>query len=109
MLAGKIMRCIPFRAAWQPVEGARCGNPFAGFIFDRVVAIVTDLIILLVPIPLVWRMQALQPRKKIQAILMLGAGGIATLVTIARLCWGLARYLSSNNFTFDYAIVNITA
>jgi len=103
------MRCIPIYAAWEHIKDARCSNPLASFIFERSIAVITDLIILLVPIPLIWRLQALQPRKKIQAILMLSAGGIATLVTIVRLCWGLVRILFSSDWTFDYSIINITA
>ena len=104
----KILVCNPVRAAWDRVDGARCLSQRVIFMPDRVVAIITNLVILLVPAVLVWRIKVLSAREKLRTTLLLGAGGIATLVTIFRLYWGV-RFLSSNDFTFDYAIINITA
>ena len=104
----KILVCLPIRAGWEPVAQHSCINQRIIFIPDRCVAIITDLIILLVPAVLVWPMGVLDARQKIKTIAMLGAGGIANLVTIVRLGWGV-KYLYSKDPTADYVLINTTA
>jgi hypothetical protein len=81
----KVILCIPIQAWWNPsIKNARCLNLQALFISDTCVAIVTDFIILLVPVALIWSMQ-MPLKRKIRVGAMLSAGGAATGVTIYRL------------------------
>lgn len=50
---------------------------------DTMISVITDILILILPIPMAWRMQA--PRwQKVKIVFLLGAGGAATLTTVVR-------------------------
>jgi hypothetical protein len=80
----KIRVCTPIRRYWDPNVPGVCLNQEVLFICDISLAILTDLLILLIPIPLVWRMNSTW-RKKLKIMLLLGAGGIAVGVVIFRM------------------------
>lgn len=70
------------------------------FIADISLAILTDLIILVIPIVLIWPLRA-SPRKKLKMVVMLGAGGVAVGVTSYRL-YAVIAYLTSTDVTSDF-------
>lgn len=50
--------CIPFAANWEPtLPGAVCMNKEALFIWSSLPNIVTDVVMLILPIPVVWNLQ----------------------------------------------------
>lgn len=80
----KIMVCTPISAYWEITAsvGVNGRNPYCLnqahiFIADISVAVLTDFIILVVPIPLALSMRSLSLKHKIQIILLLSAGGAA--------------------------------
>ncbi|KAH6722948.1 hypothetical protein BKA61DRAFT_663682 [Leptodontidium sp. MPI-SDFR-AT-0119] len=80
----KVCICTPIRSRWDPQIPGRCLDEFILYFIDSCLSIVTDLIILLLPIPLVLSLRV-STRKRIRTIALLGAGGLATATTIIRL------------------------
>ncbi|KAI6767569.1 hypothetical protein HG530_005578 [Fusarium avenaceum] len=102
----RIVNCYPIRTYWDPtVRNAHCLNQRKIFFSDLALSIVTDLIILLVPIPLTWRL-TLSVGKRIKIVLLLGAGGIATALTLFRVAKAV-DFLNSDDITVDYTPISI--
>lgn len=80
----KIRVCTPIYGLWDPDVHAECINQSALFICDTIMSAVTDLAILILPIPLVWSLH-MPTKKKVRIGLLLGAGGIATGASVVRL------------------------
>jgi hypothetical protein len=49
--------CVPVQKLWYPSLPGRCINQVATWIANAISTILTDLVILLLPIPQVWRLQ----------------------------------------------------
>lgn len=86
----KTFICTPIAAFWEPTykdldtgKNPYCLDQAQLFMCDISIAIITDLIILILPIPLVWEMRAPR-RQKVKMIILLGAGGAATAATVVR-------------------------
>ncbi|KAI1498946.1 hypothetical protein F5X99DRAFT_420227 [Biscogniauxia marginata] len=102
----KMAICVPVNAFWdQTVQGAHCLDQGKVFIADLCLAIVTDFVVLIIPIPLTWSLN-MSLRKKVKIVALLGAGGAATAVTILRLV-KVIEYLGSNDVTFDFSLLNL--
>ncbi|KAL2064686.1 hypothetical protein VTL71DRAFT_3824 [Oculimacula yallundae] len=80
----KMFICTPFSAVWDTTVPGKCLDSYTLFSVDTSLSILTDLIILILPIPLVWSLQV-STRKKVRTIALLGAGGVATSCGIVRL------------------------
>lgn len=79
------MQCIPLSSAWDfgPGGRRRCINgPLLGFITVAANA-VTDLYVMCLPLPLLWRLQ-MPLQRKIGVIATFATGGIATTVAFVR-------------------------
>ncbi|KAJ5138730.1 uncharacterized protein N7515_003578 [Penicillium bovifimosum] len=81
----KIRMCGPIPKYWlgDAVEGS-CLDQNAALIADSVISVVSDLIILVLPLPLTWSLQ-MSRNKKLRVIGLLGAGGLATAFSLYRL------------------------
>ncbi|KAJ5972266.1 uncharacterized protein N7479_002184 [Penicillium vulpinum] len=84
-LVVKICMCKPIPKYWlgDEVEGS-CLDQNAALIADSVISVVSDLIILLIPLPLTWSLQ-MSRNRKLRVIGILGAGGLATAFSLYRL------------------------
>ncbi|KAI9036440.1 uncharacterized protein KD926_001783 [Aspergillus affinis] len=80
----KIRMCDPVPAYWDQRIKASCLDQRAALIADSVISVVSDLIILLLPLPLTWSLQ-MSRNKKLRVVGMLSAGGLATAFSIYRL------------------------
>lgn len=80
----KLGMCEPVSAFWTKAPGAFCLDQQAALIADSVISLATDLIILILPLPLTWSLQ-MPLNKKLRVIGMLSAGGLATAFSIYRL------------------------
>ncbi|KAG4440826.1 hypothetical protein IFR05_003698 [Cadophora sp. M221] len=80
----KLFKCRPIRSAWDPNTPGKCFGDVVLFSIDTSLSIITDLIILILPIPLVWSLQV-TTKVKLRTIALLGAGGLATATGIVRL------------------------
>lgn len=89
----KMFICKPISAYWEaydtysdgmgPGQNSDCGGQSELFQGDIMISVVTDVLILILPIPMAWRMEA--PRwQKIKIACLLGAGGAATVTTVVR-------------------------
>lgn len=67
------------------------------FIYDSAVSIISDTIILVVPIVLTWKIR-ISTFKKAKIVGILGAGGVAVMVAIYRLYY-LLRFKDSTDLT----------
>ncbi|WKT48500.1 Zn(2)-C6 fungal-type DNA-binding domain [Fusarium oxysporum f. sp. vasinfectum] len=102
----RIVNCYPIRTYWDPdVRNARCVNQRKIFFSDLSLSIVTDLVILLIPIPLTWKLR-MSIGKRIKIVLLLGAGGIATALTLFRVAKAV-DFLNSDDITVDYTPISI--
>ncbi|KAH3013727.1 hypothetical protein KXV73_005096, partial [Aspergillus fumigatus] len=80
----KIRMCDPIPSYWEGTPGRRCLDQSAALLADSVISVVSDLIILLLPLPLTWSLQ-MSRNKKLRVIGILSAGGLATAFSIYRL------------------------
>ncbi|KAH7348768.1 hypothetical protein BKA65DRAFT_584630 [Rhexocercosporidium sp. MPI-PUGE-AT-0058] len=76
--------CDPIAVLWTPNLPAVCLNRVALFYCDTVMSALTDIVILVLPIPLVWSLH-MSLRKKLRIVALLGAGGVATGASVIRL------------------------
>jgi hypothetical protein len=103
----KIIVCIPVQAFWDPSIDGKCLNQPTLFVADTSIAILTDIVILLAPIPLTWSMQ-LPFKKKIKIVSIMGIGGIAVGITVWRVVLVVA-YLHAKDATWWVALLISTA
>ncbi|PLN75303.1 hypothetical protein BDW42DRAFT_41933 [Aspergillus taichungensis] len=80
----KIRICDPIAKFWVPDLPGSCLDQSSIILADAVVSVVSDLIVLLVPLPLTVRLQ-LPLKKKMRVMVILGAGGLACASSIIRL------------------------
>ncbi|CEL10848.1 hypothetical protein ASPCAL13957 [Aspergillus calidoustus] len=100
----KIRMCDPVPAYWkQDDPNASCLDQRAALIADSVISVVSDLLILILPLPLTWSLQ-MSRNKKLRVIGMLSAGGLATAFSIYRLILVL-RDGSSPDMTIVFTCV----
>ncbi|KAF4765366.1 hypothetical protein HAV15_003320 [Penicillium sp. str.  len=78
----KIRMCDPIPAYWT--GGGKCLDQNAALIADSVISVVSDIIILVLPLPLTWSLQ-MSRNRKLRVIGLLGAGGLATGFSLYRL------------------------
>ena len=67
--------CRPFKYNWEPVGKHTCGNRVATYIASGGMNLITDLMVLSLPIPMVWALQI--PRRN--KIILLGVFGVGLL------------------------------
>lgn len=80
----KIRICDPISRFWDQTVDGTCLDQTAIILADAVVSVVSDLIILILPLPLTMSLQ-MPSRKKLRVIGLLGAGGLAVAASIIRL------------------------
>lgn len=81
----KIRICDPISAYWEGTQhGGKCLNQGAVITADSVMSVVTDLAILLLPLPLTWSLH-MSTGRKLRIIGLLSAGGLATGFSLYRL------------------------
>lgn len=80
----KILICTPIDLFWDPKITGKCLNEHVIFIADTVMSVLSDLVVLALPVPLLWSLQ-MPLRRKLKIAALLGAGGIATVTSVVRL------------------------
>ena len=92
---GDIFQCFPIEKLWNPSVQGHCIS-YGKLSFSMgIVNIVNDFVILILPMPLVWRLQ-LKRNKKILITVTFMGGTVACIVSIVRL-----HYTHAVNSTFD--------
>ncbi|KAM0331412.1 hypothetical protein ACHAQA_003085 [Verticillium albo-atrum] len=90
----KIFVCWPITAYWRG-ETDKCLDQSAIITADAIISVLSDLVILLLPLPLTWSLQ-LPRKRRLRVIGMLCAGGVATAFSVYRLILILQDGKSSN-------------
>jgi hypothetical protein len=80
----KIRICNPIPRFWDDTIAGTCLDKNSIILADAVVSVVSDLIILILPIPLTWSLQ-MSTKRKMRVMAILGAGGLAVASSIIRL------------------------
>ena len=72
-----IIQCTPVAALWDPAAhpGAKCDNYTPALILFAVVNAVTDVVILCLPMPILWHLNASATRRR-QLVGIFGLGGL---------------------------------
>ncbi|KAK7932422.1 hypothetical protein PG985_003134 [Apiospora marii] len=101
----KIFICWPIAHYWDSSLPGRCLDQPKVFLTDTALAFVTDFIILVIPIPLTWKLN-MPLRKKMKVAGMLGAGGIAVAVACFRE-YKIYIFQWSTDVTRDFVVMNL--
>ena len=68
-----IVTCIPVRFFWDPTVNGHCVDTHTFYIVDSAMQLITDVVVLLIPLPVVWSLQIGTPRKiGLSVIFLLG-------------------------------------
>ena len=70
---GAIFQCVPIRAAWDPTVPRRCIRTDLGATIIAALNVVTDFVVLTLPMPLLWHLQSSRKQRyQIMGIFLLG-------------------------------------
>ncbi|KGO63860.1 hypothetical protein PITC_054860 [Penicillium italicum] len=93
ILAGCLI-CRPFAFNWdQTIPGGSCGNQVTSFTVTGVINLLTDVVVLVTPMPLLYKLQMAR-YKKVTFITIFGLGGFTCIISILRI-----SVLSTMDFT----------
>ncbi|KAL1598395.1 hypothetical protein SLS59_006679 [Nothophoma quercina] len=96
-----VFQCLPISSIWdKTITNAKCLPVSAVIGFTGAgLSIVEDIIILLLPLPVVWNLQ-MSTKKKIGVIFMISVGSFASVTSIVRLKF-VVKYSNSFDSTWD--------
>ncbi|KAL2010670.1 hypothetical protein VTN00DRAFT_6477 [Thermoascus crustaceus] len=102
----KIRICAPIARFWMGDEvGGSCLNERAIILADAVISMISDLTILILPLPLTMSLQ-MSTKKKLRVMGVLGAGGLACASSIIRLVF-IVQYGNSPDSTYEFMRINM--
>jgi len=101
----KIRICNPIGSFWDSDIKGTCLDETSIILADAVVSMVSDLIILLLPLPLTMSLQMAQ-RKKLRVMGLLGAGGLAVTASVIRLAL-IVTTGQSKDTTYAFMRINM--
>lgn len=100
----KIFICQPINAYWRYNVEGKCLRQRKLFLADLTIAILTDLAILIIPIPLTWSLK-MPWKRKFKIVMLLTCGGFATGTTIFRL-YRVVEFQNSTDVTHDFVALD---
>lgn len=92
-----IFSCTPIRAFWDPSTPGTCINDVAFYYWTAVFNCITDLFILVAPMPVIWR-RDLTHKVAVTALFMLG--GLTFVVSILRIVYYLEYSADDPSYSF---------
>ncbi|KAF9885402.1 hypothetical protein FE257_012924 [Aspergillus nanangensis] len=101
----KIRICAPIAKFWSPDTPGSCLNQSSIIMADAVVSVVSDMIVLTLPLPLTLGLQ-LPTQKKMRVMGILGAGGLAVASSIIRLAL-IVKTGQSEDGTMSFMRINM--
>ncbi|KAI1464151.1 uncharacterized protein F4812DRAFT_213812 [Daldinia caldariorum] len=104
LLFSTIFMCSPVARSWNSALDGQCINPKVLPYFSGVTSFLTDIYILILPIPLLWRLN-MGRKRRFRLALIFGTGLFVCVASIVRLC--MTPILSSS-FDATWNISNIT-
>ncbi|KAI9036935.1 putative integral membrane protein [Aspergillus affinis] len=104
ILAGCLI-CRPFAFNWdQTIPGGSCGNQVTSFTATGVINLVTDVVVLVIPMPLLYRLQ-MATYKKVTLITVFGLGLVTCIISALRI--SVLSTMDFNDITFTLPRANI--
>ncbi|KAK1658243.1 hypothetical protein BDP55DRAFT_565498 [Colletotrichum godetiae] len=100
-----LFHCQPIRTNWDPYAAGTCLNSAVLYMAIAVSNIVSDVVLFIIPIPMVLRLQ-MRPAVKVGAVLMFGIGSITVTTSVVRMIY-LQSLLSSNDIPWVAAPANV--
>ncbi|KAI9852917.1 MAG: hypothetical protein M1838_003711 [Thelocarpon superellum] len=94
--------CTPIQKQWEFLEPGKCVNLDDTYWFASAIFILTDLIILLMPLPMVWRLH-MPASQKFGLSLLFGLGIVVTAATCIRLYYAIHQ----NPFDITYSSADV--
>ncbi|KAI1828364.1 hypothetical protein F4861DRAFT_535326 [Xylaria intraflava] len=85
---GTIFMCNPITKNWNPTEQGYCGPMSSLYLGSALPSVVIDLVILLLPVPMIWGLQASRERRVGITVVFI-FGYLSVVVTIGRLAAAL--------------------
>ncbi|KAF2152520.1 hypothetical protein K461DRAFT_148314 [Myriangium duriaei CBS 260.36] len=80
---GSCLACIPLNALWDPTVKGRCYDITASFRYISLPNIITDFVMLVLPLPTVWKLQV-PKRTKVGLAVTLLTGSVGLITSILR-------------------------
>lgn len=71
-------QCRPLSGVWDPTANAKCINPKGLWIVMGSLNVLTDLLLLVLPLPSLWRLQ-MRRRTKVQVAGIFSIGGLSVI------------------------------
>ncbi|PYH87956.1 putative integral membrane protein [Aspergillus ellipticus CBS 707.79] len=79
------LNCRPFAFNWdRSIPGGKCGDRVKSFTVMGVINLVTDLVVLVIPMPLLYRLQMAQ-YKKVTLMIVFGLGAVTCVISALRI------------------------
>lgn len=101
----KAFVCQPIRRFWDPSVDGTCFNQRSLILADAVLSVITDIAILVIPIPVTNLLQ-MPLKQKLRVAAILGAGGLACISSIIRLV-DIVQNGQSPDATFVFVRINL--
>ncbi|KAI4733747.1 hypothetical protein E4T50_15699 [Aureobasidium sp. EXF-12298] len=99
-----VLSCIPVHHYWDKNSSGRCGvDPFSWWLSQSLLNTISDIIILVLPMPLVKNLLQIPARQKLGLCLVFSLGGFVVIVTIMRISTFKTGGLG-DDITYDGAV-----
>lgn len=94
----KICICMPISTFWLGIDvtHGKCLVELNLFLTDSIISVISDLMILMLPVAL-GSMLKMPFKKKLKIMIILAAGGLACIATIVRLVWVIIYRTSADS------------
>ncbi|MCJ1252151.1 hypothetical protein MMC30_009389 [Trapelia coarctata] len=91
-----IFQCTPRERIWNPLIPGTCVNEYAVFISGASMNLVSDLILLILPLHSVWKLQ-MKLKRKLQVSAVFATGVIACVSSLMRLIYSIQIFNSADS------------
>ncbi len=98
---GSLIQCLPINSNWDPTVKRKCILSNSGAIFFGALNVLTDFIIIALPIPSLWKLQ-MPTREKLQIMAMFMLGGLLVAASDSCPVQGEANLVYSVTFAGIY-------
>lgn len=105
MLVLKVIICRPIATFWGGADG-ECFDQATLILVDNVISLVSDLAVLLLPLPFIQKIQ-IGWKAKVKIGVVFGVGGIACIFSLVRLLL-IIRNGQSPDQTYAFVQINLT-
>lgn len=70
-----VVQCVPIQSQWDPNVEGKCINFGAGTLAIGIANIFTDIVLFILPMPILWRLQVSASKKRMLTLVFLLGGG----------------------------------